>query len=155
MLTGRQDDAFLGWLKALPDELVRTRPVLCVYDALALVSFDPEAAEGRLRDAERLVDMAAQVSERPAGAAVEMVVHDDEGFGRCRTRSRLSVPIVPARSATCPASSTTPGRRGSSYPRMITCGVALRVGSWGLRTGPAATWRRPTGLSPTRGPVCG
>ena len=23
---------------------------------------------------------------------------------------------------------------------MITCGVALRVGSWGLRTGPAATW---------------
>jgi LuxR family transcriptional regulator, maltose regulon positive regulatory protein len=80
MLTGRQDDAFLGWLKALPDELVRTRPVLCVYYALALMSFDPKAAEGRLRDAERLVDMAASVSERPAGAVVEMVVHDDEGF---------------------------------------------------------------------------
>lgn len=80
MLTARQDDAFLGWLKALPDELVRTRPVLCVYYALALVAFDSEAAEGLLRDAERLVDMAAQLSERPAGAAVEVVVDDDEGF---------------------------------------------------------------------------
>ena len=80
MLTGRQDDAFLGWLKALPDELVRTRPVLSVYSALALVSVDPEAAEDRLRDAERLLDMTAQVSERPEGVAVERVVHDDEGF---------------------------------------------------------------------------
>jgi LuxR family transcriptional regulator, maltose regulon positive regulatory protein len=80
MLTGRQDDAFLGWLKALPDELVRARPVLSVYYALALVSVDPVAAEDRLRDAERLLDMTAQASEQPEGASVEMVVHDDEGF---------------------------------------------------------------------------
>ncbi|WP_280923959.1 LuxR C-terminal-related transcriptional regulator [Ornithinimicrobium cryptoxanthini] len=84
MLIGQQDAVFLGWLKMLPDELVRTRPVLCVYYALALVSFDPEAAEGRLRDVERLVDMAVQGSEWPAGAAGEMVVHDDEGFGSLR-----------------------------------------------------------------------
>jgi LuxR family transcriptional regulator, maltose regulon positive regulatory protein len=80
MLTGRQDDAFLAWLQALPNELVRTRPVLSVYYALALVADDPEAAEDHLRDAERLLDMTAQTSERREGAAVEMVVHNDEGF---------------------------------------------------------------------------
>ena len=80
MLTGRQDDAFLGWLQALPDELVRTRPVLSVYYALALIAVDPEAAEDRVRDAERLLDMTAQPEARPEGAAVEMVVDDEEGF---------------------------------------------------------------------------
>jgi LuxR family transcriptional regulator, maltose regulon positive regulatory protein len=77
MLTSRQDESFLGWLKALPDELFRTRPVLGVYCALALVSVDPEAAEARLRDTERLLDMT---SERPEGPPVEMVVVDEEGF---------------------------------------------------------------------------
>lgn len=62
MLTGRQDAAFLGWLQALPDELVRTRPVLSVYYALVLIAADPEAAEDRVRDAERLLDRTA-----PAG----------------------------------------------------------------------------------------
>ena len=80
MLTGGQDDAFLAWLQALPDELIRARPVLSVYYALALVAVDPEAAEDRLRDAERLLDMTAQVRERPDGASVGMVVHDEEGF---------------------------------------------------------------------------
>lgn len=80
MLTGRQDDAFLGWLQALPDELVRTRPVLSVYYALALIAVDPEAAEDRVRDAERMLDMTAQPEARPEGAAVEPVVDDEEGF---------------------------------------------------------------------------
>jgi LuxR family transcriptional regulator, maltose regulon positive regulatory protein len=47
---------------------------------LALVSVDPEAAEDRLRDAERLLDMTPQAGERPEPASVEMVVHDVEGF---------------------------------------------------------------------------
>jgi LuxR family maltose regulon positive regulatory protein len=80
MLTGRQDAALLGWLQALPDELFRTRPVLSVYYALALIAVDPEAAEDRVRDAERLLDMTAQAGARPKGAAVEMVVDDEEGF---------------------------------------------------------------------------
>jgi LuxR family transcriptional regulator, maltose regulon positive regulatory protein len=76
MLTTRQD-AFLDWLKALPDEVIRARPVLGVYYAVALLSDDLEAAEARLRDAEGLLDRA---SERLEAAAVEMVVVDDEGF---------------------------------------------------------------------------
>lgn len=80
MLTARQDEAFLAWSKVLPDELVRTRPVLCVYYALALVSVDPEAAEDRLGDAERLLEVTAPGGERLGPAAVEMVVRDEEGL---------------------------------------------------------------------------
>ncbi|MGH3088221.1 MAG: helix-turn-helix transcriptional regulator, partial [Rubrobacteraceae bacterium] len=67
MLTNRRGDTLLGWLRALPDEPVRARPVLSAYYALALLSHDLEAAEARLRDAERLLDSAA-------------LVVDEEGF---------------------------------------------------------------------------
>ncbi len=42
-----------SWLEALPDELVRTRPLLCIYHAWALLlSASPvQLAEARLRDA--------------------------------------------------------------------------------------------------------
>ena len=65
----------LGWLKALPDELVYFRPVLCVDYAFALFgSGELEAVEGRLRDAERWLDTTADT----AG----MVVVDEEEFCR-------------------------------------------------------------------------
>ncbi len=80
MLTSGQDETLLGWLSALPDELVRSRPVLGVYYALALVPGDLEAAEARLRDAERLLDTTTRASERAEAPPVEMVVADEEGF---------------------------------------------------------------------------
>lgn len=80
MLASRRDETFLGWVKALPDELVCMRPVLSVYCALALVGVDPETAEAHLRDAERLLDMTAQGSERAESPPVEIVVVDDEGY---------------------------------------------------------------------------
>ena len=47
----------LGWLKALPDELVHFRPVLSVDYAYALFGGgELEAVEARLRDAERWLD---------------------------------------------------------------------------------------------------
>ena len=50
----------LGWLKALPDELVRFRPVLSVDYAYALFGGgELEAVEARLRDAERWLDTTA------------------------------------------------------------------------------------------------
>jgi LuxR family maltose regulon positive regulatory protein len=72
MLLGRREQTFLGWLRALPDEEVRRRPVLGVYYALALVSHDLEAGEARLRDAERLLDDTTHTSE--------IVVVDEEEF---------------------------------------------------------------------------
>ena len=62
----------LGWLKALPDELVRFRPVLCVDYAYALFGGgELEGVEPRLRDAERWL-------EAPADTAGMVVVDVDE-----------------------------------------------------------------------------
>ena len=82
MLTTRQDETLRGWLKALPDELVRARPVLSAYYAVALLAHDLEASEDRLRDAERSLDGTARISERPEAPSAPMVVVDEEEF-RC------------------------------------------------------------------------
>ena len=59
----------LGWLRALPDELIRTRPVLSVDYAYALLeSGEPEAAESRLRDAEGWLDTTADMGKRVPSA---------------------------------------------------------------------------------------
>ena len=56
----------LGWLKALPDELVHFRPVLSVDYAYALFAGgEQEAVEARLRDAERWLDTTAERRARP------------------------------------------------------------------------------------------
>lgn len=83
----------LGWLKALPDDLVRFRPVLCVAYAYALFGDgELETVEARLRDAEQWLDPADPVerkadrSERPAFLAARtaagMVVVDKDEFRR-------------------------------------------------------------------------
>ena len=65
----------LGWLKALPDELIHLRPVLSVAYAYALFGGgELEAVEARLRDAERWLEATADT----AG----MIVMDKEAFRR-------------------------------------------------------------------------
>ena len=74
-----QSATWLGWVKALPDELVRARPVLSVGYAWALLNDGQlEAVETRLRDAERWLDTTADMNERVPSA--EMVVVDEEQF---------------------------------------------------------------------------
>ncbi len=69
----RQEAAMLGWLKALPDELIRCRPVLCVWYAGALLAGGKlEAVEDRLPD----------MPERQEALRAEMVVVDEEEFRR-------------------------------------------------------------------------
>ncbi len=52
-----QSVTWLMWARALPDELIRSRPVLGVWFAWALLgSGELEAAEARLRDAERWLE---------------------------------------------------------------------------------------------------
>jgi LuxR family maltose regulon positive regulatory protein len=79
----------LEWLKALPDELVRARPVLSVGYAWTLLGAgDLEASEARLRDAERWLDATVDMSERPEASSAKtcpernrrMVVVDEEEF---------------------------------------------------------------------------
>jgi LuxR family maltose regulon positive regulatory protein len=56
----KQEATLLGWLSALPVELIRRRPVLCVGYAWALLAAgELEAVDARLRDAERWLDKTA------------------------------------------------------------------------------------------------
>ena len=53
MRNRQQDAAVLGWLKVLPDSLIRVRPVLSVAYAIALLNTGKiDAVEDRLQDAE-------------------------------------------------------------------------------------------------------
>jgi LuxR family maltose regulon positive regulatory protein len=66
-----QSAAWRGWVSALPDELVRARPVLSAWYAYALLaSAEMEAADSRLKDAERWL----------AHPSAEMVVADERQF---------------------------------------------------------------------------
>jgi LuxR family maltose regulon positive regulatory protein len=72
----RQEATIRGWLKVLPDDVVRVRPVLTVGLAGALVAAGEfEGVESRLRDAERWLE----VTESGA-ASVEMIVADEAGW---------------------------------------------------------------------------
>jgi len=99
-----QSATWRGWVKALPDELVRARPVLCVGYARALLDGgELEGVEDRLRDAERWLDTTAGMSERSEVPSVEMVVVDEEQF-----RS-LPATIATARAAHAQALGDVPG----------------------------------------------
>ena len=83
MRRSRQEATVLGWLKALPDELFRCRPVLSVeYAGALLAGGELEAVEDRLRDAERWLETTADMRERPEAPSAEMVVVDEEEFRR-------------------------------------------------------------------------
>ena len=79
----RQEAAVHGWLKTLPDELVRARPVLSVGLAGAMLAGgDLEGVEARLRDAERWLDTTTGIRQGSPASSAEMVVVDDEEFRR-------------------------------------------------------------------------
>ena len=68
---------WLSWLKDLPDEIVRSRPVLSMGFAYALLNAgDLEAADARLQDVERWLETADD-AEAPAA---EMIIVDKEQF---------------------------------------------------------------------------
>jgi LuxR family maltose regulon positive regulatory protein len=108
-----QSATWLGWAKALPDELVRVRPVLSADYGRALLDVgELEAAEARLRDAERWLDTTADMNQRPDErpevpsaemSVAGMVVVDEEQF-----RS-LPASIATARAAHAQALGDVPG----------------------------------------------
>jgi LuxR family maltose regulon positive regulatory protein len=78
----RQETTVHGWLKALPDEVVRVRPMLSFAVAGALLTGgEPEEVEVRLRDAERWLEAAA-TGEGSLARPGEMVVADEEEYRR-------------------------------------------------------------------------
>ena len=64
----RQEAVLLGWLKALPDDVVRRSPVLSVfYGYMLMVSGDLDAVEPRLDDAERALAAVPRRVGPPVG----------------------------------------------------------------------------------------
>jgi LuxR family transcriptional regulator, maltose regulon positive regulatory protein len=79
----RQEATLLGWLMALPDEVLHVRPVLGVaYAHLLLASGTFEGANERLLSAEQWLEKAADRRARPGTPPAEMVVVDDQAFRR-------------------------------------------------------------------------
>jgi LuxR family maltose regulon positive regulatory protein len=79
----RQEATVRGWLKEIPDELVRVRPVLAVGFAGALLAGNEfEGVQGRLRDAERWLEPAAGGRLGAQAPPAEMVVVDQGEFPR-------------------------------------------------------------------------
>jgi LuxR family maltose regulon positive regulatory protein len=76
----RQEETLLAWLGALPEEVIRVRPVLSVDYAGTLLQArgDLEGAEPWLRHAERWLDPATAVADASTG----MVVTDAGSFRR-------------------------------------------------------------------------
>jgi LuxR family maltose regulon positive regulatory protein len=73
-----QYDAWLTWVKSLPDEIVRAHPVICVGYAWALLGTgELEASESRLLDAERWLQSAGNLLENSSS---RMIVVDEKEF---------------------------------------------------------------------------
>jgi LuxR family transcriptional regulator, maltose regulon positive regulatory protein len=79
----RQEARVRGWLEAIPDEVVRVRPVLIVAFAWVLLSVGEfESVEGRLRDAERWLDATTGTGQGSPAPPAEMVVANEEEYRR-------------------------------------------------------------------------
>ena len=74
----RQEATLRHWLEALPDELIRVRPVLSnAYAGALMATGEVEGVEPRLRDAERWLNPA---NEGPGSSDNQPVVVDEEAF---------------------------------------------------------------------------
>lgn len=76
----RQEALLLGWLRALPDEAFRYRPVLSdVYAGALMQTGDLGGVEARLQDAERWLDAKTDDPEQPD---VRMIFSDEAELRR-------------------------------------------------------------------------
>ncbi len=77
----RQEATLRQWLEALPDEVIRRRPVLSNgYAGSLLVRGETEGVEARLEDAEQWLDSGAEDADALGDPASSMVVLDDDAF---------------------------------------------------------------------------
>jgi len=124
-----QSTTWLGWVRALPDALVRARPVLNVAHAWALMNGgELEAAEARFGDAERWLDPSAEQHARPEAAPKGYPIIVDEEQYR-----NLPASIATARAYLTQARGDLPG--SVKYSRRA---LDLLPEADHLRRGPAA-----------------
>ncbi|MGR3277324.1 LuxR C-terminal-related transcriptional regulator [Acaryochloris marina NIES-2412] len=80
----QQEPTVLSWIKAIPDAILRNRPVLSVAYALVLLNGGQlDAVESRLQDAERWLGEGGTIAasdKSPASSATERIVVDEKQF---------------------------------------------------------------------------
>ncbi len=80
----QQEPTVLGWIKAIPDAILRNRPVLSVAYALVLLNGGQlDAVEARLQDAERWLGEGGKITASDkslASSATERIVVDEKQF---------------------------------------------------------------------------
>jgi LuxR family maltose regulon positive regulatory protein len=129
----RQEAAVHGWLKTLPDELVRARPVLSVGLAGAMLAGgNLEGVEARLRDAERWLDTMTGIRQGSPASSAEMVVLDDEEFRRLPAIIELYRAALALSRGDVPGTVTHAGRAHELSPEEEHLGRASAAGLLGL-----------------------
>jgi LuxR family transcriptional regulator, maltose regulon positive regulatory protein len=131
----RQETAVHGWLKALPEELVRARPVLSVGLAGALLAGgELEGVEARLRDAERWLDGATSIRQGSPASSAAVVVGggDDEEFRRLPAMIELYRAALALARGDAPGTVTHAGRALELSPEEEHLGRASAAGLLGL-----------------------
>jgi LuxR family maltose regulon positive regulatory protein len=96
-----QVHTLLAWLNALPDDIVRARPDLCIYHAAALMNTNQlAAAAARLQEAEQAVhgDMPADQARLLLGRVAMVRANLARAAGdlaRCVTLARQALDLIP------------------------------------------------------------
>jgi LuxR family maltose regulon positive regulatory protein len=91
----------LGWIAALPDALIRARPILCIYHAIVLLfTNQPDASAQRLQDAERCIgpDTPEDQARAIAGQVALMRANLARSIGDlagCMALSRQALSLLP------------------------------------------------------------
>jgi LuxR family maltose regulon positive regulatory protein len=88
--------AWLGWIKQLPEEVIRVRPVLCTQIGTAFMDAgEPEASESYLREAERLLKLSPEemiVVEQALFASLPAMIALDRAYN-AQVQGDLSVTV--------------------------------------------------------------
>jgi LuxR family transcriptional regulator, maltose regulon positive regulatory protein len=93
MLAHGEATLLLGWMEALPEELLRSRPRLCIPCAWALlITGRLEAAESRVQDLERMVE-AADFPIQTSDEELAAVSGEAAAIGAFLVRNRGDVPL--------------------------------------------------------------
>lgn len=83
MRRNREETLVLSWLKALPEAILRVRPILTVANAhVVLVGGGYEGVEERLREAEASLEMKARLGGQSLTSGAGMVVGEEEAIRR-------------------------------------------------------------------------
>ncbi len=81
--TSRQETVLLGWIRSLPDEVLRARPVLSLgYAGTLMAHGETDGVEGRLRDAELWLAANTASGEKLGTRAIAGSVVDSREFRR-------------------------------------------------------------------------